>query len=82
MKNKIISFLIEISYYKKTWKIGIILLMILGIFGVISHIKEYNLTILYLLIVWPLISICLWTALILSNSRIIKANDIVKKIRR
>lgn len=74
MKKEIVKFLIEIEFYRKLWYKGIIGIILLAILGAILFYKEEDIALIMLIFIWPFGSLMLWTALMLSNSRIIQAN--------
>ncbi len=66
--------MIEIKPYKTRWYGGLFGILMLGAVGIISFFMSVDSVVGYVLFAFPFIAVCLWTALTLSNSRIIQAN--------
>jgi len=74
MRQLVKNFLIEIKPYRIRWYTGIFCILLLGAIGIASFFRNIDIMVGYVLFAFPFMSVCLWTALTLSNSRIIQAN--------
>jgi len=74
MKKLISNYLSEIQPYKTRWYGGLFMICILGLIGIVSILRDNGVVAEYVLLAFTFMTVCLWTALTLSNSRIIRAN--------
>ena len=74
MRYKIEQFIIDLRFYRRRWMYGMIAIVLLAFIGGASHYNGDNIALVLLILIWPIVSIILWTSVNVASARIIKAN--------